>query len=327
MEFSSELNRTSTQISREFICSICQNITWKPKECVGCESLNCKHCLRVWIKKKNGNLICPNCKAQKGWRKPHRILTNILYELEIECKYPGCKKMLKYGVLYSHERRCTHMCMRCPNAGCTMYGKKEEIHEHLGDCNYSLVQCKYEIYGCKLQGTRVKIKEHLGVCEYKPVPCDYCEMLFQVHNLGKHKENCPERPLSCLQCGGIILLKNKGAHNCLKLISNSLGLSSISELWDYTNLLRSSINSYRTLHNIPQPHPHPIILAPTNSKEEMKEIPPNYNERNRERDKRASGEGERDLGDSLLGDGETESKVNELLGDENIQKVYTFQKQ
>ncbi|CAF4648765.1 unnamed protein product, partial [Rotaria sp. Silwood2] len=58
------VDKRYTELGPELVCSICQNVLWKPVACVTCENAFCGGCIRTWVNKqsKSKQATCPfNC--------------------------------------------------------------------------------------------------------------------------------------------------------------------------------------------------------------------------------------------------------------------------
>ena len=88
-----------------FDCVICFDVVRDPKECTNCGSVFCSACIDDWIAVKNE---CPNrCFAQAGSIKlVEGALFKLYKNLDIHCKYQGCKSVLKLCELEPHEKIC-----------------------------------------------------------------------------------------------------------------------------------------------------------------------------------------------------------------------------
>ena len=65
------------KIRPEFICVICQNVAWAPRECEECEIIACGRCIdEWWLHSEN----CPSCKNEQGFKLLNRNLRNQLLE-------------------------------------------------------------------------------------------------------------------------------------------------------------------------------------------------------------------------------------------------------
>ncbi|CAF2819108.1 unnamed protein product [Rotaria sp. Silwood2] len=131
-----------TELGPELICSICQNVLWKPVACVTCENAFCGGCIRTWVNKqpKSKQATCPfNCAFEE--KRPPPILISLLSKLQIYCAYAsnGCEEILSYDALEKHEQTCQYE--RTPCQICqTPVSRRDQNNKH------ELRQCFKEMY-------------------------------------------------------------------------------------------------------------------------------------------------------------------------------------
>ena len=103
-------NRYSEEgVGPELLCTICQNVLWKPVACAICENTFCAACMQTWITKESAlqQVTCPFYCAYKEKRAPP-ILKHLLSKLQIYCAYRanGCQEIISYDDLEKHEETC-----------------------------------------------------------------------------------------------------------------------------------------------------------------------------------------------------------------------------
>jgi len=88
-----------------FDCGICLNVAINPKECKKCGSVYCGPHIDDWLSKKNE---CPmGCVDGKNNILPVQgALAKLYRNLDIRCKFPNCKKVVKLCDLPTHEVSC-----------------------------------------------------------------------------------------------------------------------------------------------------------------------------------------------------------------------------
>lgn len=126
----------------ELLCSICQNVLWKPVACATCENSFCVSCLRTWTNKQklSGNAACPfNCKLKEKRAPP--ILNSFLSKLQIRCAYApnGCRETVSYDALEKHEQTCSFEKTPCQVCK-TPVSHRDQNNKH------ELRQCFKEMY-------------------------------------------------------------------------------------------------------------------------------------------------------------------------------------
>ena len=138
---------------------------------------------------KPANSSCPHCKTHNFSTTSHKVLDQIIKELEIYC----------------------------PNKsnGCEWTGKLKDITKHYIDEECHDVECDK----CREIIHYTAIKRHLAVC---PCYCQYCETKADKEEISsKHKEKCMKYSEKCYYCGKDVMRRDLMAHHttCLNRIT------------------------------------------------------------------------------------------------------------
>ena len=82
-------------ISDELACIICYEIIVDPVETLCCRQCSCSDCIKVWSKQRQTWPIDQKLLKKSDLKPPCRIVTNILNEIKITCKYKdlGCTEI------------------------------------------------------------------------------------------------------------------------------------------------------------------------------------------------------------------------------------------
>lgn len=114
--------RFVTPPSSDFLCSICGFVVREPLECKKCYRLICTLCL--FCKDQPSpeltmDLHCPSCGPEFKPHKPSKVLTRIVNELMIYCKFQanGCIEKTPVRKITSHEACCKFKMVECENSG------------------------------------------------------------------------------------------------------------------------------------------------------------------------------------------------------------------
>lgn len=79
---------------------------------------------------------------------------------------------------------------------CEWQGKLSERKDHLYyDCLKEEVPCENE--GCSIKVLREQLSEHMLNCEYRKVMCHHCKNTICYNELEKHYQSCPRMPVLC----------------------------------------------------------------------------------------------------------------------------------
>ncbi len=96
--------RVGETVPDDYICSICTNFVWQPKQCNECEKLICKRCIDDWLTKSK---TCPTCIQVFQSGKIVKVINNYLEASTFNCQKTGCNLTFKYldaaAHLYDHE--------------------------------------------------------------------------------------------------------------------------------------------------------------------------------------------------------------------------------
>lgn len=93
------------------------------------------------------------------------------------------------------------MKVKCINHldGCKSQLKVEQLENHLNkDCEFELINCKN--VNCKTRVFRGKVNEHLNICPESTVTCKNCRGNFLLKDKKFHDSNCPKRLVKCCLC-------------------------------------------------------------------------------------------------------------------------------
>ena len=135
---------------KQYICHLCTGVLVEPvMDTKG--HIFCKKCLLTYEKKhtsKNKKLLCPisNHILKMSDLKPYELISVYLCKMICVCpnKKKGCKWEGKYNLRKEHiEKECKFIDEEiCPNEGCGMIFKIDNINTHLLDCNYRKINCE-----------------------------------------------------------------------------------------------------------------------------------------------------------------------------------------
>ena len=178
-------------------CPICQLLLRDPHQLKCCGKLICSPCLERALAK--GHKSCPLCRNPEvhSFRdKNHR-------------------RMVEGLRVY-----CRHRPREGEHSGCEWVGELGEVEKHLNctpsrgnrtkGCQYVLLKCKY----CKEDVVRSSLEEHeSSLCSKRIVKCPFCDYFGEYTDVnGPHKKRCPNFPVACQQCKGMVGKKHIKLH-------------------------------------------------------------------------------------------------------------------
>ena len=107
---------------KDIYCVFCSCIVKNPVECQICGTLICVYCQAM-------NSQCLHCKSMQPFRKPSRVLLDIIGNLLLKCRFEGCHCIQRLKDIRSHEKRCQHRTIKCKSSICKHRRKEKEMLE------------------------------------------------------------------------------------------------------------------------------------------------------------------------------------------------------
>ena len=134
---------SSETLNESLLCSICQEVAYKPEECSVCQSLFCSDCIKTWLEKK---AKCPlDCPPPFTSHKPHKVIRQALGALKYCCNFKanGCEEIITLDNLEKHEGKCNFSMIKCPFSNeCSAEFLRKECDEHQKICEFFLLRCE-----------------------------------------------------------------------------------------------------------------------------------------------------------------------------------------
>jgi len=180
----------------QYICGICKHVCDEPviTGC-GCQQLYCKICLTYFYM--NNKHTCPKCEKSTGEPTLLGVIDNCIKNkkmrcsnFSVKCTWEGkCKDYLQH---INYE--CPKEIINCPNKGCIIKLRREEIPEHLKKCEFIEYICEK----CQL---RMPIREkllHKNICLKEIIICPQgCEKELERGDFNLHKQQCEFSIIDC----------------------------------------------------------------------------------------------------------------------------------
>ena len=177
-----------------YICGLCKNICDNPRyEYCGCESVFCKKCLDLYYESNNNK--CPKCQKETRELIPNNSFNESILNLNMRCKNLSCKWTGKFKDYKKHiTKNCPKEFINCPNKGCIIKLRREEIPKHI-------VNCEYNEYICNICQTKMKMIEkntHKNICPKEKIKCPRkCGDYIERDKLMEHEKICPNSYIDC----------------------------------------------------------------------------------------------------------------------------------
>ncbi|EGC31510.1 hypothetical protein DICPUDRAFT_7370, partial [Dictyostelium purpureum] len=175
----------------EYICPICMETYYK-KEIYQCRQGHCS-CKDCWEKSLERKKECMQCKTQVNSFNElsrNRQLENLLLKTEVCCPY-SFENIIR--VDDSEE-------LIKDSNGCKEIIKLEELDNHIENCSFRFVKCKYHEKGCMDKIRFNENETHISECEYQPLICKYCYDFYLLKTIEQHYLECPSMLIDCKKC-------------------------------------------------------------------------------------------------------------------------------
>ena len=166
-----------------------------------------------------------NCKIEGcEWKGERNNLSLHIISCPVEiisCPNEECKEQIRRGELPDHLLKCTFQEVHCPEK-CGFQGHRHKLEMHLQrNCELVHLECAYKERGCNLKPIRGEMKSHLVNCRFQPKHLE-CGHNINLGEFEGHVKDCPDYPLSCVNCGFIFMRGELEAHKCLPFLSEKV---------------------------------------------------------------------------------------------------------
>ena len=177
-----------------FKCGLCERICENPRyQYCGCNQVYCEQCLNIYYESYNHQ--CPKCQKETKELIPARNFFESLNNLKMKCNNIDCPWNGIYKDYKKHiMNECPKEIINCPNKGCIIKMKREDIQKHKTKCEYRVIFCKE----CLAQIIYSEKKTHKNFCPRAKIPCPQgCEELIEREDVSKHKKVCKYSDVHC----------------------------------------------------------------------------------------------------------------------------------
>jgi hypothetical protein len=181
---------------KRFKCGLCKCICENPKyQYCGCNQAYCKKCLNFYYECYENQ--CPKCRKETKELEPQSNYYESLYNLNMKCVNYNLKCLWtgKYKDYKDHiNNQCPKETINCPNKGCVIKLKREEMNKHINKCEYHNTYCNK----CLTKMTLLEKKTHKSFCPREEIECPQgCGESFEREDFSMHKKKCPNTEISC----------------------------------------------------------------------------------------------------------------------------------
>lgn len=185
---------------KDYQCKLCFGIICDPIVDT-CSHGFCKLCFETYIKLNPENkvtLLCP-LTQQPTSIEPGCTFVKAIIEKQIKyCHYKieGCtwKGTVKDSFIHQNTT-CPRERITCSLEGCEQSTPREQMQEHISNCDYRIIQCK----NCNIETPFISLNQHYTTCPKYPIECpQQCNTKVQRENINEHILNeCPNTKVKC----------------------------------------------------------------------------------------------------------------------------------
>ena len=241
-----ELFINNNDYVERYICGLCNSICQNPRyQYCGCEQVYCKKCLDLYYETFHHR--CPKCQKETKELLPKESFNESIlklnmrcYNYNLNCKWEGQLKDYKEHI----NKNCPKEIINCPNKGCIIKTKREEMPNHLPKCDYREWICNK----CYSKMPMIKKSLHKNFCKKEKIECiRKCGAFIERENIAHHFKECPCTYIDCpykfLGCNDKYIIKEK-EQRLIKDTSKHLYLA-IDKIKD----LEKEVNELKKLTN------------------------------------------------------------------------------
>jgi hypothetical protein len=183
---------------RDYICTLCKGIYMRPTLCpCPCGHVFCKECI---FRSLDISPICPvsNEPINRSQLQYIEVIQQTIDQNTVYCsnRMKGCTWLGKYGSLEFHTMNvCLKEVISCPNHGCSLTFKREELYEHNLICDFRMIKCDK----CNDDVIFILRAEHVKVCLKEMIECtQLCGLAIERGKLEVHlKIDCENAVVDC----------------------------------------------------------------------------------------------------------------------------------
>ncbi|EGC31507.1 hypothetical protein DICPUDRAFT_39824 [Dictyostelium purpureum] len=197
------VSELSYEFDDDYVCPICFDIYYK-KEVYQCKEGHCS-CKDCWIKSLKNKKECMQCKTKvNSFNELSRVrqVEKFLLKICVCCPY-SFKNIIR---VYESEKLIKD------GGGCNEIIKLEELDNHIENCSFRFIKCKYHEKGCNDKIRYNENETHISKCEYRPIICPHCSNVYLLKTIEQHYLECPSMLIGCKECNKKIKRGEMGNH-------------------------------------------------------------------------------------------------------------------
>ena len=177
-------------------CGLCENICFNPRyQYCPCDQVYCKECLDIYYDCYHNQ--CPKCQRVTKELIPKETFFEKLMKLKMicrnhiyQCQWSGIYENYKNHI----ENECPKETINCPNRGCAIKLRREEMPYHVQKCEYREFICSK----CLTKMAYIEKKTHKNFCPRAEILCPQnCGAYIEREDFSDHKKICKNSDIHC----------------------------------------------------------------------------------------------------------------------------------
>ena len=177
-------------------CGLCENICCEPRyQYCPCDQVYCKECLNIYYDCYHNQ--CPKCQRVTKELIPKETFFEKLMKLKMicrnhiyQCPWNGIYEDYKDHI----ENECLKETINCPNKGCAIKLRREEMTQHVQKCEYREYICNK----CLDKMAYIDKKLHKNLCPRGEILCPQnCGESIEREDYSEHKKVCKNSDIHC----------------------------------------------------------------------------------------------------------------------------------
>ncbi|MGL4947771.1 MAG: hypothetical protein ACRC42_00045, partial [Mycoplasma sp.] len=176
----------------DYICPLCKGVLYNPLA-DSCQHIFCQSCYETFLSSNKKETV--NEESEGDWTRKKENNKGIFccpITFNDILAYPS--KIPLVDSIWSKQ----NILCKNRNNNCNWIGHLSQLQEHTNIyCNRQVIQCTLK--GCNVLIYREDLPQHLGWCDYRIVNCSDCLITLPFINVKPHQEICPKFKLQCPQ--------------------------------------------------------------------------------------------------------------------------------
>ncbi|EGC38740.1 hypothetical protein DICPUDRAFT_28127, partial [Dictyostelium purpureum] len=193
-----------SEFDESFVCHICFDTYYK-KEVYQCKKGHC-YCEECWKESLKNKKECMQCRTQVN--SFHELSRNTEVERLLLKTWVHCPYFFRNIIRVDESEKL----IEDNSSGCNEIIILEKLDNHIENCSFRFVKCKYHEKGCKDKIRYNQNEIHISKCEYRSLNCKYCSNVYLLKTIEQHYLECPSMLIDCKECNEKIKREEMDKH-------------------------------------------------------------------------------------------------------------------